>query len=304
MELAARIGPVVGRHARHALRRASPLAAVVAALVPLVLVVNDGVAQTTATQDTPGHVWLGPDGKPLPFRTDGEVLEFLRDGRVVGREKAPGGINRPDVLLLERDGVRARAIFRTARQEKRRTRIAGRYYVRFVDSYTHEGAAFVLAEHLGFDFVPPVVDRRVDSTEGTLQIWVEGTIDWTAADFRYPSPMVWVKKGWDRDFFDNLILNTDRNMGNILVGPDYEIWLIDYTRAFQPQAELLDPEKLTRVPRTAWDRLQATSDEELKDLVREYLDTEQLQALVARRSLLVKHVARLVEEHGEADVFY
>ncbi len=88
-----------------------------------------------------------------------------------------------------------------------------------MDSYAHERAAYVLAERLGFDFVPPVVDRRVDSTEGTVQIWVEGTLDWTAADFRYPSPMAWVKKGWDRDFFDNLILNIDRNRATSSSGP-------------------------------------------------------------------------------------
>jgi hypothetical protein len=46
------------------------------------------------------------------------------------------------------------------------------------------------------------------------------------------------------------------------------------------------------------------SDEELKDVVREYLAPDQLVALVERRALLVERVRVLVDRHGADGVFY
>jgi hypothetical protein len=58
------------------------------------------------------------------------------------------------------------------------------------------------------------------------------------------------------------------------------------------------------INRQIWASLQAMSDEELKDVVREHLDTEQLNCLVKRRELLVELVEGLVAEKGEDKVFY
>jgi hypothetical protein len=249
--------------------------------------------------------WLGPDGDPLPFQTDDEVLEFLRTAEVVGRRTVEAGINRFPRFDLERDGVRARAIFRTVDHELRRTRRPdGRYYVRWVDHYTGECAAYELARALGLGFVPPTVIRRFGTQRGSLQIWIEGARDEGAPDFQPPRPLAWVKQQWDLALFDNLILNVDRNAGNFLAGPDYRLWVYDHGRAFQPKPELLAPEKLRLVNRTVWDRLQSMSDEALKDVVREYLAPDQLIALVERRALLIEHVQTLADERGEEGVFY
>jgi hypothetical protein len=262
------------------------------------------VAQPVAAAEPPGHVLLDAKGAPLPFQGDDEVLEFLRTAKVVDRKEIKEGLNRPLLLLLEHEDARARAIFRFARSRKRRTRVGGLYYSRFLEHYDSDWAAYVLARQLGIDTVPPTVIRRIGPKEGSLQIWVEGARDETASDFRPHSPIRWMKQLWEMDLFDNLILNADRNSTNILAGQDYEFWLTDHGRAFQPMAELLSPEKLKMINRQIWDRLQALSDEELKDIVRKHLDTEQLHTLVKRRELLVELVEGLVAEKGEAKVFY
>jgi hypothetical protein len=274
------------------------LAGMCAALAPI------AAARKAAAPPAPRHVWLGPSGAPLPFADDDEVLDFLRTARVVSRKTLGEGINHEQKLLLEKGGIQAHAIFRTVHVELRRRRVAGRYYARFLDDYAHECAAYRLARRLGLDDVPPAVLRRIDSTPGSVQIWVEGARDETAAGFRPPHPLAWVKQVWDRLLFDLLILNVDRNPGNVLAGPDYRLWLFDHGRAFEPQGVLLEPDALQRVNRRAWERLRGMSDEELKDVVREFLDAEQLNALVARRALLVERVERLVSEQGEAAVFY
>jgi hypothetical protein len=258
-----------------------------------------------AVADPAPPVWLGPDGAPLPFESEDDVLEFLRTAEVVSRERTPDGITRPEQLLLEADGVRAHAIFRSFERELRRTRRPdGRYYVRWVDHYGGECAAYELAQRLGLGIVPPTVARRLGSNDGSVQLWIEGDRDETAPGFQVGSPIAWMKRQWDMSLFDNLILNVDRNAYNTLVDPDDRLWLIDHTRAFQPKGELLDPEKLQKVNRVFWDRLQSMSDEELKDVVRDHVALDQMVALVERRAVLAERVQALVDEHGEGAVFY
>jgi hypothetical protein len=262
------------------------------------------IAQTAVASEPSAHVWLDAKGKPLPFKTDDELLEFLRAARVVDRQTTEEGINRPSRLLLEHEGLRARAIFRDVDDEKKRTRVEGRYYSRFLDHYAFECAAYDLARRLGIDTVPPATIRRIGSSEGSVQAWVENASSTTAPDFRPKSPIGWVRQQWDMHLFDNLIFNADRNAQNTLAGENGELWLIDHGRAFQPNAELLAPEKVVMINRQIWERLQAMSDEELKDVVRAHLDTEQLNCLVKRRELLVELVEDLVAEKGEDKVFY
>ncbi len=269
-----------------------------------------GLAAPAATAEGPDpteapRAWLGPEGDPLPFQTDDEILEFLRTARVVSWRTLDEGINREQQLLLEGDGIRAHAIFRTVDRELRRTRRPdGRYYARWVDHYSGECAAYELARSLGLGFVPPAVPRSFGGKNGSVQIWIEGARDENAEGFRPPRPLGWVRQVWDRTFFDLLIFNVDRNAGNLLAGPDYQLWLYDHGRAFQPKAELLDPEALERVNRTVWNRLQSMSDAELRDVVREHLDVDQMTTLVQRRALLVERVQALVDEKGEGAVFY
>lgn len=276
------------------------LALVLAGLAPA----SSSTAQAPPAPEPSGHVWLDVKGKPLPFQTDDELLEFLRTAKVVERKTTKEGINRPSRLVLERDGLKARAIFRNVDDEKKRTRVEGRYYGRFLDHYGFDCAAYDLARKLGISTVPPTTIRRIGSSEGSVQVWVENASSTTAPDFRPKSPIGWVKQQWDMHLFDNLIFNADRNAQNTLAGENGELWLIDHGRAFQPNAELLAPDKVVMVNRQIWERLQAMSDEELKDVVREHLDTEQLNCLVKRRELLVELVKGLVAEKGEDKVFY
>jgi hypothetical protein len=215
----------------------------------------------------------------------------------------PVGITKPLKLLLEKDGVQARAAFRYLDEERKGVSVEGHHYERFHDSCRFECAAYQLAHLLGLDCVPPTVERKVEGRSGTVQIWIEGSLDETGEGFKPPSVYAWVKQGWDRDLFDNLILNIDRNTGNVVVDPAYKMWLIDHTRAFQPVPELLDPEGLTRVNRSVWMRLKDLDDETLKKAVGRYLDGQELMCLARRRELLLEHVSALLAERGDS-IFY
>jgi hypothetical protein len=286
-------------------RRAIRLAGVVAVLASVVApeAVAGPAAPQAADEERADRSWRGPDGRPLPFASDDELLDFLRTADVVESEEIPVGITKPLKLVLERDGVRARAAFRYEELDRKDVSIEGRHYRRFRDSCRFECAAYRLARMLGLDRVPPTADRKFQGRSGSVQIWVEGSLDEEGKDFRPPNPLAYVQETWDQDFFDNLVFNVDRNSTNIIVDERYKLWLIDHTRAFQPVPELLDPERVTRINRTMWTRLTEMDGDALKEALGPYLDGEEIMCLARRRELLLEHVEALVAERGEG-VFY
>ena len=57
--------------------------------------------------------------------------------------------------------------------------------------------------------------------------------------------------------FDQLIYDTDANFTNVLIGPDWKIWRIDFTRAFRLYKDLRDPKDLVRCDRNLLEKLKA-----------------------------------------------
>ena len=105
---------------------------------------------------------------------------------------------------------------------------------------------------------------------------------------------------------DILINNDDRNVQNFLVDADAHIILIDHSRAFITSKKILKNEK--KLPKQ-YDRALV---EKLRTLDRETLDASfkgllggaQIKAILERRDFLLSHVDKLVEERGEARVFF
>lgn len=257
----------------------------------------------SGTPSPTGHRWLDVDGRPLPFQEDAELLEFLRTARMVSERKIGTGVNESYQILLEKNGVRAHAIFREVDRREATARIQGTTYRFFADSYLFEPAAYELAGMLELDNIPPAVVRRIGRREGSVQIWLEDTIDEEGNVFRPPVVSAWVEQVWEMNFFDNLVYNIDRNSGNLLVSPDYRLWMIDHTRAFQFKEGLLD-DKITRMRRRTWERLQALSEEALRARLSRYLTSRELAKLWKRRERIIDHINGLLAERGEASVLF
>ena len=257
------------------------------------------VAATAFSQ----HIWLDVEGQPLPFETDGELMEFMRTAEVVNEQTIGIGINQSVKITLEQDGVRSHAIFREGDVRTNVATIDDVRYLFFADSYLFECAAYELATLIDMPRVPPVVLRTIGERRGSLQIWIEDTIDEESDAFQPPTPREWVGQLWDMYFFDNLLYNIDRNAGNRLATSDYRLWLIDHTRAFQFKFELLD-DTMARVPRRSWERLVALTVNDLKNALENYLTPVEIGGILKRRDALVEHVDKLIAARGEDAVFY
>lgn len=258
-------------------------------------------APSAARPATPRE-YLDRDGSPLPFESEEEVLDFLRTAEVIGVKELSSGSTRPLRLELERDGVRARAVFRNVDKRRERLRMRdGRSYAVFYDRAIHEVAAYQLARLLGLDMIPPTVIRKYGGREGTLQLWVERAR--TAKQRREsgdvaPEPIRWMRQRAIMGVFDALVGNSDRNTGNSLVDERWRLWMIDHTRAFQRPRDNNDLSRLNHVPARLMERIRTLPESAIVDVLSPYLETPQIGAVLERRDAIVRHVERLVEERG------
>lgn len=262
---------------------------------------------TGAGGDALAIPWKGPDGEALPFENEAEVLGFLRTAQVIRSEPIPVGVTKPRKVLLEKDGIRAHAVFRHLQEFKRYWKTARGLKVSFRDSCMFEIAAYNLSRLIGLNKVPPTVPREIDGKKGSLQIWVEDAMTErkrVKEKLQPPRSLDWVYQYQGMLLFDALTYNDDRNQGNLLIDRDWNLWFIDSTRAFRPHNELKESERLRFCPRIVWERLNSVDDESLRESVAEYLDGFELKTLLRRRARLVKLLSDLIEERGEKVVLW
>jgi hypothetical protein len=266
----------------------------------------DTAESSTSATGPAREVWLGPDGEPLPFSDVSEVLDFLANAKVVDSSAIGSGVTLPKKLLLERDGVRAHAIFHDVNVEKRRERLrGGRVIAFFRDTYENNVAAFELSRILGLTNVPPAVVRKVGREEGSVQLWIEDSN--TEADRRrldINPDGDWRLTSSDMQVFDNLSNNIDRNQGNILYDADWNLWFIDHTRTFGRTKALPSPERVKRCSRSLYRALQELDEAEVRRRLRPYIGVYEIGGLMARRDLLVALIEERIAATSEMAVLF
>jgi hypothetical protein len=266
----------------------------------------------TAHSGSRESTWLTPTGDPLPFQSHEEIIAFLRDASVVSVVDIPEGVTKPKKVLLDLDGVQARAAFRYVSKKSQRERMAdGSIEMHFRDDFRNEVAAYKLSRLLGMDAVPPAVLREVEGTPGSLQLWIEGAITLKAFNKENPGKADPTSRSRylkhqvrDMNIFDNLIRNIDRNQGNIMWDPDMNLWLIDHTRSFSRDDTLPWPDEVVKCSRRLWAAINDLDPKQVKSTLSPYLGGLEIKALLRRHTKLVKLLEDKIEEEGEEAVLF
>lgn len=258
---------------------------------------------------TSGRVeWKGPGGDVLPFRSNAEILDFLRSARVIKVErKKLSGVTRPLKMLVGNGRVRAHAVFRYQHREEENARWETGQYTEFLrDTYKSEIAAYELSLLLGLDTVPPTVPWTMKRRPGSLQIFIEGARPgWHPLENTKPAdPELWEKHRETMRVFDALIHNVDRHEGNMLVDPAGRVWWIDHSRAFGRERDLNEPELVQRCDRRLWEALKKIDPTAISQRMAPFMSGREIEALLDRRERLIALIERRISEHGEAAVLY
>jgi hypothetical protein len=178
----------------------------------------------------------------------------------------------------------------------------------FRDSYVFNIAAYRLARLLGVDMVPPSVQRKVHGQMCSVTWWVDDYL--MTEKQRYfkklsaPNPDRWNCQIYIVRVFDQLIYNTDRNLGNLVIDKNWNLWMIDHTRAFRLHKQLKSPEGLVRCDRKLMQSLRSLDRETVRQELRTVLTNLEIDAILARRDLIVKHFDGKTSAAGGGEVLY
>src|SRR6516165_2670149 len=254
-------------------------------------------------------------GAAFAFRADDtsltkdQIKQFLQTAKVINSKPSSKGVTHPSRLTLSDGTITHDASFQTIDEHKSQMKLeSGALVFNFIDSYKFNIAAYTLAELIGIDDMLPVyVERKWEGHTGSLSWWLPVKMDEqerVAQKLRPPDPEAWNKQMYKIRVFDELIYDTDANLTNILIGPDWQIWRIDFTRAFRTYTDLKRPANLVECERHLFERLKELNGSELEEKTRHYLTKEQVQGVMARRDKIVARFQELIKEKGENEVLY
>lgn len=226
-----------------------------------------------------------------------EQEQFLREAKVIKVRGAKKGITGTQRATLS-DGRRTHdASIQAIDQSESRFQSATRVELNFRDYWGYNVAAYRLAVMLGLDMVPPSVKRSHRGSDSAFTWWVDDVVMDEQERVKKkqvpPNALHWNGQIYALRVFDELIANTDRNQGNMLIDKRWKLWLIDHSRAFRTNEKLRTPGRLLRCERTMLARMKQLTRESLKAELDDYLTSTEIGALLQRRDRIVEHIDAL-----------
>jgi len=236
--------------------------------------------------------------------------EFLLNANTTKEEQIMSeAVTNPWHITLELNGLTNDALWKNPEG-----RMKG-----YIEGWKFEIAAYLFDKHLGLNMIPPTMEKRFHNNRGSCQLWVKAKMtmkDKVEQKIKTPPVKVF---NYNRAlnlqrFFDNLIGNEDRHQNNYLITEDWRIILIDHSRSFRTgkkwATELPYGEKnkegliLKEMPRDLLEKTKALTFEAIKGFVGDTLTDDEIQAVLARKELIIQHINKLIEKNGEANVLY
>ena len=236
--------------------------------------------------------------------------EFLRTAVTVKASRAGKGITESWRVSLEGSGMTHAASFQSVDERAFIKDLGnGVKELHFVDSYRYNIAAYRLANLLGLENLVPVsVERKWRGRLGAMTWWVDDVMmdeaDLHERGLQAPDQAAWTRRTYRVRVFNELIYDTDRNQSNLLITKDWNIWVIDCSRAFRRWKTIRRPEWLVRCDRELFRAISELSRVELDAALSDILDDKELDGVWARRGLIVEHFRTLIDERGEDTVLY
>ena len=244
-----------------------------------------------------------------PNLTEDQIREFLLKAKVVGSRQTSKGVTSPWRLTLSDGTLRHDAAFQSIDESKATEQLSdGTSEVGFRDSYHFNIAAYELAKLVGLgDMMPVYVERKWGGHEGSLSWWLPVKMDEQERikkKLQPPDVNAWNMQADRMWVFSELVYDVDRNGTNMLIGENWKLWMIDFSRAFRRQHTLEDPAHLVMCDRQLLEKLRQLDEAEVMEKTKPHLNKEQVKAIMARRDLIVSFFDKKIAEKGEKAVLY
>ncbi|MBA3639758.1 MAG: hypothetical protein H0W53_10835 [Acidobacteria bacterium] len=234
-----------------------------------------------------------PSQSAAPPRDDAAIEQFLRTARVVRTRTAGKGVTDSTRATLALGEVTHDVHIQTIDKFQREFQSQKGVEFNFRDKWQFNVAAYKIDRLLGLNFVPVTVERRWRTDGASFTWWVDDVLmdegERLKRNVAPPNQECWNEQMQLVRVFDQLIDNSDRNLGNMVIDRTWRAWAIDHTRAFRRARVPTKPATLTRVDRQVLDRLAALEFASLKREIGRYVEDPDLHMLLARRDGIVAH---------------
>jgi hypothetical protein len=244
-----------------------------------------------------------------------EQVAFLKSAKVVSAKPIGKGVTGALRLTLSNGTLTHDAAFQSIEQRASMNDIrAGKKRageLRFADSYHYNIAAWELARLLDLHgMMPATTERSHGGKPGAISWWVDDVLmDEAERERTNAAPpggqlLPMIHQRVRMLVFAELVRDTDRNKGNVLYTRDWQLIMLDFTRAFRLEPELRLPDRLDACDRKLLARLRTLTEEEVARAAGSHLTPAEVNAMMRRRDLIVAHFDRLIAERGEARVLF
>jgi hypothetical protein len=241
-----------------------------------------------------------------PKLTYEQMEKFLQDGKIVSIKSLSTGVTNSLRAKLNDGTLEHDAHVQCIEESKATFQAQQGTEINFRDSWGFNVAAYRLGRILGLDMIPVSIERKVNGNSCAVSWWIDNTmmeVDRQKKKLSAPDGDAWNLEMHVVRVFDQLIYNTDRNLQNLLIDPDWRIWMIDHTRAFRRYSTLKEKKNLVRCDRKLLAQLRTLSAQTLSAL-KPYLNDAEIKGLLGRRDVIVKFFDAEVKQKGEAAILY
>ena len=240
--------------------------------------------------------------------TNDQREAYLKSAQVVRTKTLSMGVTGSLKAALSDGTLQHDAHIQTIDEYKSRFEGSRGAEINFRDSYKYNIAAYRIARLLDLNMVPPSVERKVDGKSGAVTWWVDNVmmteLDRFKSKQEAPDKNAWNKQMGVVMVFDELIYNTDRNLGNLVITKDWQIWMIDHTRGFRWNKTCPKLKTMKQIDRKLLANLKKLTREELTERCGQYLMKPEIEGVLARRDAIVKHFEARMAAEGEGTVLY
>jgi len=249
---------------------------------------------------------------PEEIATREKIENFLKTADIIKTEEIGEGVTNPWRLYLQIDGGELSGCWKNPQGIQKG----------HLEGWQYEIAAYRMDKLLGLNMIPPTVEREFEGKKGSFQLWI--TTKFSLLDImekgiplpdKNPEATVFNRGKYLTRAFDSLIANEDRTQQNIRYTEDWRTILIDHSRSFRSkkkyQRKLLygkygskEKQLFRQLPRTFVEKVSSLDFEKIKEAVGPYLTDEEINAVLARKKLLLEEIEEIIEEMGQDKVLY
>jgi hypothetical protein len=252
-----------------------------------------------------GFLTISAQSAPAPTAglTHAQKEEFLLKAKIVTAKPAAKGITTTLRATLSDGQLTHDASIQRIDDTKHNYETNMGTEMVFRDSWKFNVAAYKLDRLLGLNMIPATVERVYQGTHGSFTWWVDDVLmdeeQRQAKKQQSPDQNSWNIQMNIVNVFDQLIYNTDRNMGNLLIDKNWQIWMIDHTRAFRTNTNLMNAKVLASCDSALLEKLKQLDEATLKKEIGAYTGSMEIKGLLARRDKIVK----IFEQKGPSAIY-